>query len=454
MGEWDFEDEVSGSTEKGHGNDFPAGGLNVPMTLACLIGVAAVSFGAAWLMKDRVRSFWEMGITFAAPFAALMISALTVESSTSKMTPACSRRAQTLFGTVTVAVAFIFGCLTVVLHQPVVITHVEPEYDYVIVEDKSGSMIFTEMEEPSKEALHTVLDNFESECRVGYITFGSEVTGEAEIHELDAGQREKISALIDQEIPVTDLGGGRMTGPGTQFTLAMRAAQRLVDSLPERVRPMRMILVTDGDDDSEGNFETFSQWAEKINEGPEETHVELSVIQLGNSVLPMVREAVQKTGGQIYDRTDPKELAAALGSLKSVLVIPEAVDTLKATYNGQTADGKPNTPYVILTGIMLLLLGLLCGFSLMIMFSLRGQFRIQVILSALAGICAFLLLNFGRFLPGDFPAWICEGTAFSLFGIVFMRENLAGSGNRKASAAKKPKTAAAGTDAFIDGEDF
>ena len=109
--------------------------------------------------------------------------------------------------------------------------------------------------------------------------------------------------------------------------------------------------------------------------------------------------------------------------MKSTLIIPEPVDTLKATYEGQTSDGKPNTPYMILTCVLLIIQGLLCGFALKIMFSVQGQFRFQTILSPLMGLAAFLILNFGRF-AGIAPAWICEGAAFSVLGCVFMRENL------------------------------
>lgn len=436
MGEWDFEssssdgfDELDSAQQKKKASS--AKGLHVILTLVCLLAVSAVSFGIAWLMKDRVRSFWEMGLTFMGPFAALMLSALFVEFKTGRMTPACSRGAQMGFAAATVVVAFVFGILAEVMHQPVVIEHVEPEYDYVIIEDKSGSMIFTDLEEPCKKALHVVIDGMEDECRVGFVAFGNEIAGQADIKALDEEQRARIGEIIDTEIPITNEGFGRMTGPGTDFSLAMDTAMAIIDRMDESVRPIRIILVTDGDSASIGNFTAFSRWADKRNGDPEKQRVELNAIQLGDPMLSMVKTAVSATGGQIFDETDPSELAEKLGSLKSTTVLPEPVDTLKATFEGKTADGKPNTPYVILTGILLLLLGLLCGISLMIMFSLHGQFRIQVILSALMGVCAFLLLNYGRYLSIS-PAWVCEGLAFSLFGLVFMRENGMG-GARKVS---------------------
>ena len=442
MSEWDndfgsgndFEDQDA----KRQGRKAPAaGGLHVGLTVVCLLAVALVSFGVAYLMKDRVRTFWEMGLTFAAPFAALMASALFVEFKTGRMTPACSRRAQAGFAAATIAAAFVFGSLAEVLHQPVVVTHIEPDYDYLIVLDKSGSMVFTDLDEPCRTSLHAMLDDMEDECRVGIVAFGDSLMGKEEIRELDAEQRQRIGRVIDTQIPITS-EGTRRVGPGTDFSLAMETAMKLVENVTDRSRTMRIILVTDGDEAVIGDFNAFNTWAKAQNNGNTALkQVELCAIQLGDPMLSMVKSAVRMTDGKVFDQTDPSELARELKSLKSTVVIPEAVDTLKATFDGKTADGKPNTPYAILTGALLLLLGLLCGFSLMVMFSLQGQFRFQVILSALMGIGAFLLLNYGRYL-GLSPAWFCEGLAFSLFGLVFMRENGMAAAGRQSRKAAQP----------------
>ena len=108
MNEWDFENDSGASGNSAGNAGRVAGKLNVPMAIACFLSVAAVSFAVAWFMKDRVRSFWEMGLTFAAPVAALMGSALLVEHATSRMTPQVSRNAQTVSVLITVAAAFLF----------------------------------------------------------------------------------------------------------------------------------------------------------------------------------------------------------------------------------------------------------------------------------------------------------------------------------------------------------
>ena len=440
MSEWDvgggFDSEAG---QKNQPNNRVTGGKwHIGLTISCLIAVTAVSFLVAFLMKDRVRTFLEMGLVFALPFAVLMGVTFLVEKATQKMTPITSRGPQLIFATVTVVVAFVIGCLAEILHQPVIIEHVEPQYDYLLLVDKSGSMDFTGIEDACNEGLKSLLDEMEAENRVGIIAFENEIAGQVEMKPLDEVQKARILEII--EIPAWGQ---------TNFGTLMNAAMQMVDRETDHSRTVRMILVTDGDEESLGDFNAFNTWAQEQNASGEK-QVELCAIQLGPTpMLDMVKEAVRVTGGTIYDRVDTSELARQLQSLKSTKIIPERVDTLKATYDGMTADGKPNTPYMILTAALLLLQGALCGFSLMMMYSVNGQFRFQTILSPLMGICAFLLLNFGKTL-GIAPAWICEGIAFSLFGIVFMRENQSGGAARQETKQTKPGAAPAADPGFDD----
>ncbi len=451
MSEWDagggFESEAGQKQSVNH--RVSGEKLHIGLTISCLISVTAISFLIAWLMKDRVRTFWEMGLVFALPFAVLMGITFLVEKVTQKMTPIISRGPQLIFSSVTVVVAFVFGCLMEILHQPVIIEHVEPQYDYLLLVDKSGSMVFQDIEDDCQAGLKALLNEMEEENRVGIIAFDDVIRGQVDIEPLDEAQKTKIRGIIEITILIRDLGGGYITGPGTNFSAIMNAAMQMFEKKTDRSRTVRMILVTDGDNTTVGDFDTFEAWAQKLNSSGEK-QVELCAVQLGESpMLDMVKHAVRVTGGTIYDRVETSELARQLQSLKSTVVIPERVDTLKATYKGMTADGQPNTPYMILTAVMLLLLGALCGFALMMMYSVNGQFRFQVILSPLMGICAFLLLNFGRHL-GIAPAWICEGIAFSLFGIVFMRENQSGGAGKRVPKQTKANAAPAADIGFDD----
>lgn len=93
-------------------------------------------------------------------------------------------------------------------------------------------------------------------------------------------------------------------------------------------------------------------------------------------------------------------------------------------YSDALRDINKSQKAMVVTGVLLLALGILIGFSLTIMFSLQGQKRFQMILSPLMAILAFLLLVFGdRLIPAEENRWILEGIAFSLLGIVLMRSN-------------------------------
>ena len=388
-----------------------SGGLNVPMTAACLLGVTAVSFLVSWLMRGTVRNEWQMGLTFAAPFAALMLCAMLTEHATGRMTPSCSRGAQLICMAATIAGAFLVGVLAESLHQPVV-----ERYDYVFMLDKSGSMVFENLDEPSRKAMHDMVAGMEEADRVGFVAFDNSIRASVPIGRLDAERRRRVEQAIETEIPIVTHSDGTMEGAGTDFSAAFEETRKLIETRSDQSHTVRVILVTDGDDQVIGSPTAFSAWMRQVNAGRK--RVELCAVQLGGAMLPMVKDAVRGSGGLIYDNTNPAELLSALQEMDETIT----VDTLKATYAGKTADGRPNTQYKILTCVFLVILGLLCGLSLMVMFSLSGQFRFQVILSPLMGIAAFLLFNWGR-LIGIAPAWICEAIAFSLFGLVLMRGN-------------------------------
>ena len=427
MSEWDFNESGSSS---GNSARYTTGGLNSAMSIVCLLVVAGVSFLMAWLMKDVVRSFWQMGLTFAAPFAALMFSSLMVERNTHLMTPSTSIGPQRWFALATIVVAFAVGCLTVLLHEPVKI--MVGQYDYVLAIDKSWSMN-GERDRKCQEAVNKLIDGLSDNTRVSVVVFDDGILDSTDLLPLAADHRKRLSAAV----------AIRPNG-GTKFDPALNEARRIIDQAGDHNRPVRIVLLSDGD----GSFFTYKDFIQWAQNAPNK--VELSAIQINGRTKNEVRSAVEATGGTIQDEASVDKLGTNLGKVISS-GNSEDVDTLKATYNGQTADGKSNTTYKIMSLVMLVLLGLLAGFSLMIMFSSRGQFRVQVIISAAAGVAAFLLLNFGKSI-GLAPAWVCEAVALSLFGLVFMNKNLSVS-NTSGNAAV-PDTAAADTGFYSGSDDF
>ena len=303
------------------------------------------------------------------------------------------------------------GSLTVLLHEPVKIV-AGPSYDYVLVIDKSGSMAGNR-DVKCREATNKLLNDLPDDTKVSVIVFNDSILDSTELLPLTESHRSRISRAVS--ISPTW---------GTDFNNALNKAREIVSNASALTRPVRIILISDGEDIWSGS-RSFIEWAQKMS-----PPVELCAVQIEMFTSAEVREAINATGGTIQDQTTADQLAS---SLQKVIVSggeAKDVDILKATYNGEAdqSEDQPNIPYKIMSAVLLLLLGLLAGFSMMIMFSSRGQFRSQVILSTLMGGVAFLLLNYGKSI-GLAPAWVCEAIAFSLFGLVFMARNLSVSGS-------------------------
>ena len=76
-----------------------------------------------------------------------------------------------------------------------------------------------------------------------------------------------------------------------------------------------------------------------------------------------------------------------------------------------------------MTGIMLILEGLVIGLGMWLMLSVHGQLRVQMIISPLMGAAGLVLLKYVGFNAELDYWWIIEGAAFTLLGIVFMTKN-------------------------------
>ena len=116
MSEWDFDQSVNGKS--GNSKTFQAGKWDVALTAVALVAVTAVSFLVAWLTKDiPSRPFWMLGLCFAAPVAALMLSVFLKEKASSTMTPSTSRKAQLILAGCTVLAAAVVGCFCQVTNE-------------------------------------------------------------------------------------------------------------------------------------------------------------------------------------------------------------------------------------------------------------------------------------------------------------------------------------------------
>ena len=128
-------------------------------------------------------------------------------------------------------------------------------------------------------------------------------------------------------------------------------------------------------------------------------------ISVDGTVDDALRNVADRTGGKCFSAADALKSDAFL----SEMIVVDS-DMIRAD----------STPSIVLTTLMLLFEGIVIGLGLMLMLSLRGQFRVQAILSpVMALVAAFILkwLNLGHVNAS------VESFSLALLGIVFMMDN-------------------------------
>ena len=377
-------------------NSFRGGSLHVVQTVVAFLATAGVSFLVAWLSRDiEPRPMWLLACSFATPVLALMVSVLLVEKATSAMTPSFSRKAQAGV----VAGSILFAALTGLLCQytnteSTTETVITGWSDVVIVMDKSNSMD-GENDTHAAQAVADLLDGMNDSTSVGFIAYSDEILSKVPIHALSSSQKQKILKAANQE-----------PDGATNFAIAIDEANDMIANWASG-NPITIIFVTDGVD-------LYDFTAEPYIQSLKDNQAALYYIRVGAESNAEVEKLVAATNGESIYINDTSKLLAEMQKATTVTnVVVEHKDALRSI--GESPKAK------LVVGILLFIQGLMNGIALTIMFSRQGQRRVQTVLSPVLAVVAFCILAFGQqILP---TAWIREGIAFSLLGIVFMRRN-------------------------------
>ena len=408
------------------------GGWHWVMTLVCLITVSALSFLMAWLTKDTInRPFWMIGAIFTVPTFGLFLAAMLVEQKTCAMTPVTSRKEQYLVALIAVIATFAVGCFCDLLYQHGAMEQVivnwaqthppEKVYsDIVLMVDKSSSLADNGMDAANRKAIKEWLDGVDDRARVGIVVFCNDVIEEIPIDTL-AVNRQKIERAME-----------RPTGGYTAFDISMYHVFRMIDNAESgrtSDRATQIIAITDAEAFLPPKAKDYYAGMAK------DKNVVFSIVHLGQTV-PADNPLM--------------ELASSTGGTGTSLGVSELSDYFEGIQNAEEPDwndyyhelranGEVDFDLIrvsdpeanLICGVMLGLEGLAIGLCLMLMLSVRGQKRIQPVISVLMSVLAFVLLKIIG--PGvgpvegtsriDFPQWLLEGIAFSLLGIVFMMKN-------------------------------
>lgn len=383
-----------------------------PLTLLCLFVVAALSFGMVYLTKDVFpqRNVWLIGLHFLVPLAAMLFSTLYLEHRTGAMTPNGSRKKQLFIILAAVAMTFTVGCVSDLLYiqghvkklpkQEQKITTVQSN-NIVFLLDKSTSLT-TSQDAESQKAILSIIDTMPDDACVGIVLFHHEIYESLPIFPLTPAFRSQIKTVLSRPL-----------SGGTNFELPLRAAWQMFDQNPPNNNYSNsIIMITDG-------TEPLSN-ADHVLATATRYGIPISTISVSNTYIrDDLKQVVTSTGGTFCTTSSYDELASQIEEVAQVtveeivVVVPEDRDLLRSTH--PTA--------VTISGIMLLLEGIVLGLCMWLMFSVHGQFRTQAILSPLMAVAAFVLVKLGPFLNWYSYHWLIEGAAFTLFGIVFMRKN-------------------------------
>lgn len=417
------------------GKGISAGKWDAGMTIAALVAVAFASFMVSYLTKDiPSRPIWLLFLCFAAPVAALMLAVYLKEKIFPSMTPSSSRKAQLIFAICTVITAGLVGCFCQVSNieahgEQTVITH-EGWRDLLIVFDKSGSMTTYNRDKEATKAVKALLNTMGDDVQVGLLIDVDWEDVPLQNRKIDFGllkdQRDDLIRLAD-----TPAGGV------AYFGRAFDAACKMLDSYTGKGN-RAIVVISDGadffgDDDSGERFAAINYEDKLKSRGVKVYYLYVDP----NHVDEMDKLAVNTGGESIYI----SNLSDLTAKMQEVAQVP----IYEVVYKDALRDIDESDTARIVTGILLIVLGVLIGLTLTIMFSLQGQKRFQLVLSPLMAVLSFLLLAFGNgIIQTD---WLREAIAFSLLGIVLMRSNRE-SANRNVNkrAEMQAEPVCAGTD--------
>ena len=419
MSEWDDSLSPDGGN---NGRRGPAAGpWDALLTLFTLIATAAAAFLVAYLTKDiESRQFWQLALCFAAPVAALMVSAWLKEKWLPSMTPNTSRKAQLVLALCSILAAAVVGSFSQITNTEAKETKQVSQTGWdnvLIILDKSGSMDSNSRDKNATTAVVNLVSSMDENTQVGLLIdvdwYRTDIEHIISIAPLgDAHRKHLISAAKTQTHAAADFG------------TALDTAARLLKHMPDP-GSFTVLYISDGTDPLDAR--RYSTQFIDMN-----VHINYLYVDANHS--NDLEELAELTGGTSLYAADADELTSQMQKIAShteLTVITQ--DALR------DIDKSPTAKTV--TAVLLCLLGGLIGFSLTVMFSLQGQKRAQMIISPVMAILAFLLLAFGRDLIPE--PWIREGTAFALLGVVLMRSNQAG-GRRNKTAPAVP-AADAGT---------
>ena len=422
-------------------------GLHWLQTLVVLAITAGVSFVLMHTLDIRYAANPTInpnlvpfnGLFFALLAAAILLTIFFLELITSAMTPHFSRKLQLLVAVIAIALCGLTGALSEMFFvnnyvapqllptpTPVVTpiptatptptpsptpTPVPVVNDEAIIFalDKSASMSGSRDIE-SVKALNTVIQKMSPNSHVGMIVFCHEILSTVPLAPNTSAQRSALSAAASIS-----------TTGATEFPTVVETALEMVKraTLPSNT-DVKLVFLTDG---SGGSTDRYLTSCKSLN-------MQVSCVAIGDFYPNDLNKVISGTGGITVTAKNPEDILNMTQSIVS-RATPAPTPTLKPTPTPFMATPSPtplpkigNMSYVtpdsdFYLAATFIFVGLILGVSMTLMLSLQGQFRLQLLLSPVMGLCAFLLIRSGYVSSSEY--WM----VYLLFGLVLMRRNAA-----------------------------
>ena len=385
-------------------------GWHWQLTLLSLVLVSGLSFLMAYLTKDvQERPVWLMGLIFMIPTGAMFFSAMLLEFATGAMTPSVSRSSQMKVAVAATIATFMVACLCDGLYML-----------GGFVGDSSDNLIFLNYEEnttgnsATDQAVMKVLDDL-------YAKSGSRV--ETALFMFSTNDRDTGNTVIPlepftkehlEEMRETLIEGKQRNSIHYGHENAYEMVEKSAST-----KPTRIILISDLALIYGNPSYTKAEWDRDLKR-LEEDRITFYFMGRGTPDEGMIYMA-ENSGGAAVEGYDAENVLENLQSFVRADGDMARTDTSSAR---------------VLCGVMLGLEGITIGLGLMLLLSIHGQKRFQVILSPIMAVAAFLLLKIIP-RPEGMEQWILEGIAFSMLSIVFMTKNYAAGSKRKMPVVKE-----------------
>ena len=422
MSEFDFYGDNSGGKSRSKRTSL-RGEWFFPLTILGLCLVGGLSILMCFLTRGvKDRPLWLMGLIFMVPAGAMFFSAMLLEFKTGAMTPSTSRKPQVIVAVVATLLTFMVGCVCDAIYLYGCIRNAG--VNFVLAVDRGDTITWsaydTEGSPARGEELNAcaqrLVEKMPKYTDVGVITFEWDI--------LSAHPVQKATKKFKDALPGMLQEGGYS---GVSYYTALDAAVALAESTKNKL-PTRIVLLTGGDeavyliDDNGDVFDTIANQADynvktvaqeqgqqQIIERLRTANCSLYVISPKGEIDEGLANVVTQTGGLSVS------IAEAETVPQFVSLVTVDGDMLRAT----------TTPAKVLTGVMLVLEGLVTGICMSIMLSVARQKRVQMIISPVMAILSFVMVKLlGT--PADNPVglwWLWEGLSFLPLGVIFMTSN-------------------------------